>query len=243
MGVFLIKVVKMNNDDQINNPIGKAYKPKAEPAPSPDGVPRPGVKRAGKRKINIEFIEDKSRRNITFSKRKAGIIKKAYELSTLTGTQVLLLVASETGHVYTFATPKLQPIITRPEGKQLIQSCLNSADEEFPVPEPQKKVERPPANPYPHYPQETDKQYYQYDNGAYQFNRGPPGYPHEQAGHSQQQAQQQQQQAQGQSSGHPRAHSHEVSSTSSGSFSSYGGAPQHHVGYTSGAPDAGSYGY
>ncbi|KAJ1553210.1 hypothetical protein HK096_008809 [Nowakowskiella sp. JEL0078] len=79
----------------------------------------------GRRKIKIEFIEDKSRRHITFSKRKSGIMKKAYELSTLTGTQVLLLVASETGHVYTFATPKLQPLITKPEGKNLIQSCLN----------------------------------------------------------------------------------------------------------------------
>ena len=42
----------------------------------------------GRRKIPIEFIEDKSRRHITFSKRKAGIMKKAYELSTLTGAQV-----------------------------------------------------------------------------------------------------------------------------------------------------------
>lgn len=85
-------------------------------------------KKTGRRKINIEFIEDKSRRHITFSKRKAGIMKKAYELSTLTGTQVLLLVASETGHVYTFATPKLQPLITKPEGKNLIQSCLNAPE-------------------------------------------------------------------------------------------------------------------
>jgi len=89
---------------------------------------RPPQKRAGRRKINIEFIKDKSRRHITFSKRKAGIMKKAYELSTLTGTQVLLLVASETGHVYTFATPKLQPLITKTEGKNLIQACLNAPD-------------------------------------------------------------------------------------------------------------------
>jgi hypothetical protein len=82
----------------------------------------------GRRKIKIEYIEDKSRRHITFSKRKAGIMKKAYELSTLTGTQVLLLVASETGHVYTFATPKLQPLITKPEGKDMIQRCLNAPD-------------------------------------------------------------------------------------------------------------------
>jgi len=33
-------------------------------------------KKAGRRKIKIEFIQDKSRRHITFSKRKAGIMKK-----------------------------------------------------------------------------------------------------------------------------------------------------------------------
>ncbi|CAO3633291.1 unnamed protein product [Cunninghamella blakesleeana] len=85
-------------------------------------------KRSGRRKIKIEYIEDKNRRHITFSKRKAGIMKKAYELSTLTGTQVLLLVVSETGLVYTFTTVKLQPIVTKPEGKNLIQACLNAPD-------------------------------------------------------------------------------------------------------------------
>ncbi|XWX02108.1 hypothetical protein V2A60_010140 [Cordyceps javanica] len=74
-----------------------------------------------RRKIEIKFISDKSRRHITFSKRKAGIMKKAYELSVLTGTQVLLLVVSETGLVYTFTTPKLQPLVTKAEGKNLIQ--------------------------------------------------------------------------------------------------------------------------
>ncbi|KAI7892866.1 uncharacterized protein EV154DRAFT_384116, partial [Mucor mucedo] len=92
-----------------------------------DGSGRPD-KRSGRRKIKIEYINDKSRRHITFSKRKAGIMKKAYELSTLTGTQVLLLVVSETGLVYTFTTPKLQPLVTKPEGKNLIQSCLNAPD-------------------------------------------------------------------------------------------------------------------
>ena len=53
---------------------------------------------------------------------------QAYELSTLTGTQVMLLVASETGHVYTFVTRKLQPMITSESGKALIQTCLNSPD-------------------------------------------------------------------------------------------------------------------
>ncbi|KAF9158682.1 hypothetical protein BGX20_003264, partial [Mortierella sp. AD010] len=94
-----------------------------------DEAPKNG-KRAGRRKIKIEYIEDKSRRHITFSKRKSGIMKKAYELSTLTGTQVLLLVVSETGLVYTFTTPKLQPLVTKAEGKNLIQACLHAPDKE-----------------------------------------------------------------------------------------------------------------
>eukprot|EP00794_Sanderia_malayensis_P020571 gene20571-22595_t len=85
-------------------------------------------KTRGRVKIKMEFIQNKLRRYTTFSKRKTGIMKKAYELSTLTGTQVMLLVASETGHVYTFATRKLQPMITSESGKALIQTCLNSPD-------------------------------------------------------------------------------------------------------------------
>ncbi|KAL8701927.1 MAG: hypothetical protein Q9201_004657 [Fulgogasparrea decipioides] len=125
--------------------------PNAQNSPGPDdpsnsngdnrGVKRPRVSTAAddddddeekggreRRKIDIKFIQDKSRRHITFSKRKAGIMKKAYELSVLTGTQVLLLVVSETGLVYTFTTPKLQPLVTKAEGKNLIQACLNAPE-------------------------------------------------------------------------------------------------------------------
>jgi hypothetical protein len=102
------------------------------PGPGPDDLEddddgKPTTRE--RRKIEIRFIQDKSRRHITFSKRKAGIMKKAYELSVLTGTQVLLLVVSETGLVYTFTTPKLQPLVTKPEGKNLIQACLNAPEE------------------------------------------------------------------------------------------------------------------
>ncbi|KAI8957129.1 MADS box protein [Daldinia sp. FL1419] len=113
-----------------------------------------------RRKIEIKFISDKSRRHITFSKRKAGIMKKAYELSVLTGTQVLLLVVSETGLVYTFTTPKLQPLVTKAEGKNLIQACLNA-------PEPSQgnengvddsnQVESPEEPPNSHLPPQTSR--------------------------------------------------------------------------------------
>ncbi|KAL1920271.1 uncharacterized protein VTP21DRAFT_1417 [Calcarisporiella thermophila] len=119
---------------------------------SEDDDERPkGAKRTsmGRRKIRIEYISDKNRRHITFSKRKAGIMKKAYELSTLTGTQVLLLVVSETGLVYTFTTPKLQPLVTKPEGKNLIQACLNAPDPATstnPSQQEQSSPSRPPLS-------------------------------------------------------------------------------------------------
>lgn len=39
---------------------------------------------------------------------------------------MLLLVVSETGLVYTFTTPKLQPLVTKAEGKNLIQVCTTA---------------------------------------------------------------------------------------------------------------------
>jgi len=133
-----------------------------------------------RRKIEIKFIQDKSRRHITFSKRKAGIMKKAYELSVLTGTQVLLLVVSETGLVYTFTTPKLQPLVTKAEGKNLIQACLNApepsgnengVDGGEDVPSPEEVPPMPPAatgvpRPAPHAgygmtPEQQQAMYYQ----------------------------------------------------------------------------------
>ncbi|TNY18235.1 hypothetical protein DMC30DRAFT_65636 [Rhodotorula diobovata] len=99
----------------------------------------------GRRKIEIEYIQKKEKRHITFSKRKAGIMKKAYELATLTGTEVLLLVVSETGIVYTFTTTKFQPLVganpdgSPSEGQRLIQRCL---------PNPNRPPH--PLDPYPH---------------------------------------------------------------------------------------------
>nr|CAH8833938.1 unnamed protein product [Trichobilharzia regenti] len=81
----------------------------------------------GKQKIPIEFISERTKRYSTFSKRKTGLMKKAVELAELTGAEVLLLVASETNHVYTFATQRLKGIIELECGKKLIQTCLSSS--------------------------------------------------------------------------------------------------------------------
>lgn len=81
----------------------------------------------GKNKIDIEFITTKSRRQSTFSKRKTGLMKKAYELAELTGAEVLLMIASDTNHVYTYGTTKMKPVFESEQGKLLIEACLNSS--------------------------------------------------------------------------------------------------------------------
>ncbi|BGP51468.1 transcription factor of the MADS box [Rhodotorula kratochvilovae] len=78
----------------------------------------------GRRKITIQYIEDKARRHVTFTKRKSGLMKKAYELSTLTGTDCLVLVVSESGLVYTFSTPALSGVTDHSRGKEVIQASL-----------------------------------------------------------------------------------------------------------------------
>lgn len=80
--------------------------------------------KSAKQKVPIKYIANRARRHVTFAKRRHGIMKKAYELSVLTGSNVLLLILSKSGLVYTFTTPKLERIIREEEGKRLIRQCL-----------------------------------------------------------------------------------------------------------------------
>lgn len=81
-------------------------------------------KRLGKKKIKIEYIEGKIKRSVTFSKRKRGIMKKAFELNKLTNSDILLVIANGNGHIYTFATPRFKPILN--SNQNIIQECLKN---------------------------------------------------------------------------------------------------------------------
>ncbi|XP_068647726.1 agamous-like MADS-box protein AGL29 [Aristolochia californica] len=56
----------------------------------------------GKRKVEMKKIEDRQALQVTFSKRKKGLFKKAYELSILTGVNLVVVAFSPAGRPFYF---------------------------------------------------------------------------------------------------------------------------------------------
>ncbi|EJT51879.1 hypothetical protein A1Q1_06876 [Trichosporon asahii var. asahii CBS 2479] len=67
----------------------------------------------GRKKIEIKPLTDERNRNVTFLKRKAGLMKKAYELSVLCGANVSLLIFSSNGKPYEFSSADFDSEIDR----------------------------------------------------------------------------------------------------------------------------------
>ena len=60
----------------------------------------------GRGKIVIERIDNSTSRQVTFSKRRKGLIKKAKELAILCDAQVGLVIFSSTGKLYEYASTR-----------------------------------------------------------------------------------------------------------------------------------------
>ncbi|XP_062152174.1 agamous-like MADS-box protein AGL11 [Alnus glutinosa] len=58
----------------------------------------------GRGKVQLKRIEDKISRQVTFSKRKGGLMKKANELAVLCEVEVALLIFSDRGRLYEFCS-------------------------------------------------------------------------------------------------------------------------------------------
>ncbi|KAK3039213.1 hypothetical protein RJ639_027917 [Escallonia herrerae] len=55
-------------------------------------------------KIQMKPIENATSRQVTFSKRRNGMLKKAYELSVLCDAEVALIIFSQKGRLFDFAS-------------------------------------------------------------------------------------------------------------------------------------------
>lgn len=60
----------------------------------------------GRGKIVIQKIDDSTSRQVTFSKRRKGLIKKAKELAILCDAEVCLIIFSSTDKLYDFASSR-----------------------------------------------------------------------------------------------------------------------------------------
>ncbi|XP_031095674.1 MADS-box transcription factor 23-like isoform X2 [Ipomoea triloba] len=67
----------------------------------------------GRGKIVIRRIDNSTSRQVTFSKRRNGLLKKARELSILCDAEVGLIIFSSTGKLYDFASTSMKSVIER----------------------------------------------------------------------------------------------------------------------------------
>lgn len=65
----------------------------------------------GRRKLEIKRIEDKSARQVTFSKRRNGLLKKAKELSVLCDLDIGVIIYSCRGKLYQYCSSNNRLVI------------------------------------------------------------------------------------------------------------------------------------
>lgn len=58
----------------------------------------------GRGRVELKRIENKINRQVTFAKRRTGLLKKAYELSVLCDAEVALIIFSNRGKLYEFCS-------------------------------------------------------------------------------------------------------------------------------------------
>ncbi|KAL5124477.1 Agamous-like MADS-box protein AGL18 [Glycine soja] len=67
----------------------------------------------GRGKIEIKKIENLNSRQVTFSKRRNGLLKKAKELSVLCDAEVAVIIFSSTGKLYEFSNTSMEHTLSR----------------------------------------------------------------------------------------------------------------------------------
>ncbi|XP_074308358.1 agamous-like MADS-box protein MADS2 isoform X2 [Silene latifolia] len=87
----------------------------------------------GRGRVELKRIENKINRQVTFAKRRNGLLKKAYELSVLCDAEVALIIFSNRGKLYEFCSgPSMLKTLER------YQKCSYGAVE---VNKPSKELE------------------------------------------------------------------------------------------------------
>ncbi|PQP92736.1 MADS-box transcription factor 29-like [Prunus yedoensis var. nudiflora] len=91
----------------------------------------------GRQKLQMVKMENETNLQVTFSKRRAGLFKKASELSTLCGTELGLIVFSPGKKAFCFGHPSIEEVLDKYEGRpsrqplnhdmqQIVEACSHA---------------------------------------------------------------------------------------------------------------------
>ncbi|XP_008811038.2 truncated transcription factor CAULIFLOWER A-like [Phoenix dactylifera] len=85
----------------------------------------------GRGRVQLKRIENKINRQVTFSKRRSGLLKKAHEISVLCDVEVALIVFSTKGKLYEYSTNSgMENILERYQRYSYAEKALVEADPE-----------------------------------------------------------------------------------------------------------------
>ncbi|KAF5933770.1 hypothetical protein HYC85_029941 [Camellia sinensis] len=83
----------------------------------------------GRGKVELKRIENKINRQVTFSKRRSGLLKKAHEISVLCDADVGLIIFSAKGKLFEYSTTScMERILERYERYSYAERQLVAAD-------------------------------------------------------------------------------------------------------------------
>nr|WAX25726.1 AP1-like protein [Vitis balansana] len=85
----------------------------------------------GRGRVQLKRIENKINRQVTFSKRRTGLLKKAHEISVLCDAEVALIVFSTKGKLFEYSTDScMEKILDRYERYSYAERQLTATDPE-----------------------------------------------------------------------------------------------------------------
>ncbi|KAK6116413.1 hypothetical protein DH2020_049875 [Rehmannia glutinosa] len=88
----------------------------------------------GRGKVQLKRIENKINRQVTFSKRRGGLLKKAHEISVLCDAEVALIVFSHKGKLFEYSTDScMDRILEKYERYSFAERQLVSNEPESPA--------------------------------------------------------------------------------------------------------------
>ncbi|NXI34407.1 MEF2A factor, partial [Galbula dea] len=133
----------------------------------------------GRKKIQITRIMDERNRQVTFTKRKFGLMKKAYELSVLCDCEIALIIFNSSNKLFQYASTDMDKVLLKyTEYNEPHESRTNSDIVETLRKKGLNGCESPDADDYfEHSPLSEDRFSKLNEDSDFIFKRGPPGMP------------------------------------------------------------------